>query len=60
MFLDKIVANANQEVLDICGDDKQCIFDFTQTGSEEVAVATMQTNANNSMDLIQSRMLLLQ
>ncbi len=53
VFLDAVVANASREVLGLCGEDAACIFDFTQTGSEEIAMATMQTNANNTLDLEQ-------
>lgn len=57
VFLDDVVASASEEVLEVCGGDAACIFDFTETGSELVALATQETNANNSMDLAQSRKL---
>lgn len=57
VFLNDVVASASADVLAVCGEDVACIFDFSQTGSESVAMATMETNAVNRMTREQSRKL---
>ena len=42
--------NPTSEQIAICGEDKQCLYDFVQTGNEEIAVSTMKTAATNEMD----------
>ena len=42
-FLDEIQSNlmANSTLTDVCGDNVECLFDFSQTGDMEVAMAAM-------------------
>ena len=42
--------NPTSEQIAVCGEDKQCLYDFVQTGNEEIAVSTMKTAATNEMD----------
>ena len=46
-FVDEVVANATQEVLDLCGTNVRCIFDATQTGDVNVGLDTMQQDSFN-------------
>ena len=43
-FLDEIMANleGNRTLTDACGNNTQCLFDFGQTGSEAIGMATME------------------
>ena len=54
VFLDDIVANADPEVLAACGDNVECIFDFDQTGNEEIGMETLNTNMENEDDQMQA------
>ena len=42
-FLDEIRANlaGNVTLTNVCGSNTQCLFDFGQTGNEDVGMATM-------------------
>ena len=53
-FLDEVVANADPEIATACNNDPQCIFDYSETGSEEVGMATMMTNEENNMGFMQA------
>ena len=50
VFLDELSADAIAEARRVCGNDSQCIYDFSQTGNEELAMVTMTTNEVNIMD----------
>ena len=43
-FLDEVIAKlvGNSTFTDVCGNDTECLFDFSQTGDEAVGMATMQ------------------
>ena len=43
-FLDEISSNleGNSTLFNVCGNNTQCLFDFGQTGSEAVGMATME------------------
>ena len=43
LFLDKIRTNleGNDSLTAICGNNTECLFDFSQTGNEAVGMATM-------------------
>ena len=49
-FLDDVVNTAPPNVINFCNDDLQCIFDFNQTGSEEIGMGTMMTNQENTVE----------
>lgn len=53
-FLEDIVENVPQEIRDACGDDPQCIFDYSETGNEEIGMETLNTNMENENDQIQA------
>ena len=42
--------NPTSEQIAVCGEDKQCLYDFAQTGNKEIAVSTMETAETNEMD----------
>lgn len=47
-FVDEVVAEASQEVLDACGSDTRCIYDALQTGDLEIGLDTMIINEVNT------------
>lgn len=50
-FSDEVVANASQEVLDMCGGNLECVYDSSVTGSLVVGQATMDTSMTNDQTL---------
>ena len=42
--------NPTAEQIAVCGEDKQCLYDFVNTGNEELAVATIEIANNNTKD----------
>ena len=36
--------NPTAEQIAVCGEDQQCLYDFVNTGNEEIAVSTMQNS----------------
>ena len=59
IFLDEVLAAADDSVRILCNDDPQCIFDTAQTGSEEVGMATLATDESNNMQQMQASQSLL-
>ena len=57
-FLDEVVNSASEEVLDVCGDNLECIYDAAQTGDISIGLETMQADADNKIDQAISCMLL--
>ena len=55
IFLDEAIANAPQDIVDICGSNQECIFDSIQTGDTSIGLTTADTNSRNSIDDIQLR-----
>ena len=49
-FLDELDNTTLSRARDLCGSDSQCIYDFSQTGNMELAMATMVTNRDNRME----------
>ncbi len=49
VFLDEL-GDIPQEVLDVCGDNAECIFDATQTGNLDIGLETLTTNEGNVDD----------
>ena len=41
MFLDEQLTEAIANARSVCGNDSQCIYDFSQTGNEELAMVSM-------------------
>ena len=50
VFLDEVIHLASEEILQLCGDNAECIFDAIQTGNTDVALDTLQTDTTNSND----------
>ena len=50
VFLDEVIESASDEILELCGNNSECIFDAIQTGSTEIALDTLETNKTNSND----------
>ena len=48
VFLDELTLTVDQ--MEQCGSDKQCAYDYAQTGSIEIGLATMNVEQSNSMD----------
>ena len=51
VFLDELDNSTLSEAREICGQDLQCIYDYSQTGNRELAMITMETNQENRMEL---------
>ena len=49
VFLDELDNSTLVEARRICGQDSQCIYDYSQTGSKEVAMITMETDQENKL-----------
>ena len=47
-FLDQLTLTTEQ--MELCGNDKQCAYDYAQTGDMEIGLATMKVEQSNSMD----------
>ena len=47
-FLDQLTLTDEQ--MEQCGSDKQCAYDYAQTGDIEIGLATMNVEQSNSMD----------
>jgi len=52
-FLDEIVSNltANSTLVDMCGDNVECLFDFGQTGDADIAMAAMMVENETAMEM---------
>ncbi len=49
-FVDEVVENASEEVLEACGDNIECIYDASQTGDISIGLETMIADTENQMD----------
>ena len=49
-FLDEVLDTASNETRALCGNNPECIFDATETGSMEIGLETLQTNQENVND----------
>lgn len=49
-FLNDVVANASDAIIQQCGGDARCIFDASQTGSIEIGLNTMEFDMGNVID----------
>ena len=56
VFADELTFTPEQQA--VCGDSLQCLYDLSQTGSEEIAMDTLLTDETNQQDQLISRMLL--
>ena len=52
IFLDDVLANATDDVLSLCGNDTECIFDASETGNVDIGLETLGTNQENTNDQI--------
>ena len=50
VFLDEVIESASDEILQLCGDNAECIFDAIQTGNTEVGLDTLESDNNNADD----------
>ena len=52
-FLDEILSNltGNSNLTDVCGDNVECLFDFSQTGDMEVAMAAMTVENETAAEM---------
>ena len=50
VFLDELSDEAIANARSVCGNDSQCIYDFSQTNNEELAMVTMTINQENEMN----------
>ena len=57
-FLDEIRANltGNDTLTAVCGDNTECLFDFSQTNDETVGMATMQFEEDVAEEVTMSSM----
>ena len=51
VFLDELNSSTLAEARRVCGNNSQCIYDFSQTGNEELAMTTLETNRDNEMGM---------
>lgn len=56
-FKSDIVANAPDEVTTYCGGNAECIFDYSVSGSQDVAAVTLWSNENYKLQETQACML---
>jgi len=49
VFLDELDNNTLAEARRVCENDSQCIYDFSQTGNEQLAMSTLKTSRDNKM-----------
>ena len=47
-FLNDVLDSASNETRDACGNNPECIFDATETGSMEIGMETLQANQENN------------
>ena len=45
-FLDEVLANSDPQTRELCKGNAECIFDVSQTGNEEIGMATLQFDNN--------------
>ena len=50
VFLDEVIDSASDEILQLCGDNAECIFDAIQTGNNEIGLNTLETDNNTVND----------
>ena len=50
VFLDEVLEVAGDDILELCGDNSECVFDAVQTGSTEIALDTLETDKTNTND----------
>ena len=44
--------NPTAEQIAVCGEDQQCLYDFVNTGNQEIAVSTIKIAETNEMDSV--------
>ena len=55
-FLDEIRSDlmGNSTLTDVCGDNLECLFDFSQTGDVEVGMAAMAVENETAIEMQES------
>lgn len=48
-FLQDVVDSASPQLVAACSSDPRCIYDTVQTGDQNIGLATMDTNQDNTM-----------
>ena len=48
-FKNDILLTALEDITSFCGGNTECIYDYTVSGSQEVAAATLQANTGYTM-----------
>ena len=56
-FKSDIVANAPDDITTYCGENTECIYDYSVSGSQDVAAATLWSNENYEQQETQACML---
>ena len=51
--MDEILSNltANSSLVDVCGDNVECLFDFGQTGDPDVGMAAMMVENQTAIEM---------
>ena len=50
VFLSDIMESASPEILEACGGNPECVFDYAATGNPEIGLGTLSANINNTQD----------
>ena len=53
-YLSEVVANAPQDIITMCKNNEQCVFDAVQTNNPEIGAGTLSTIESNNMDIMQA------
>lgn len=58
-FLDEILSTLmeNSTLTDVCDDNVECLFDFSQTGNVEVGMAAMAVKNQTAIEIQETRKL---
>ena len=49
-FLNQVLDTASNDTRALCGNNNECIFDATETGSMDIGLETLQTSQDNNND----------
>ena len=53
-FLDDILMNADPSLRQLCQNNARCVFDTSQTGNDEVGMATLQFDINTTQSQMEA------
>ena len=51
-LLSDVVASAPSDIIEMCNNNEQCIFDAIQTNNPEIGVGTLDSITNNDNDVM--------